>query len=271
MTDRMLKSFIYLNEAALADYVSGLEGGLRGPVSRRSMTTGSADGGVDMKVAKAGVARNKESEESSTITDTPQARFNRFLGLVNQDPEAVGWLEVMDPGVDLPKANVGITINVECEIYVPDAVNAIEQIGELSKMLDTMDSLLPYANVFGLDTTGLPTEAEREAVKGFTALQDLTGGKTVMVGDLDDTNWRIAGQVLPQHLRGEIDGRATVVGKITAAWPKGKWKPMLALPGTSLIPREQRRQMERQGPGPGEEQNFLEGPAVMLDVLAIYR
>ena len=267
----MLKTFLYLNEQALADYVSGLEGGMRGPVSKRSLVTGSVDGGVDAKVMKAGGSRGKEDEESLTITDTPQARFNRFLGLVNEDPEGVGWLEVMDPDTDLASVNVGMTVNVEAEIYVPDAINALSQAGDLSAMVETMETLLPMAETLGLDTAGLPSAAERKAMGGFASLQSLTGGKTVMVGELMDSDWRVAGQLSSEHLRADIEGLATVVGKVSAKWPKGKWKPVLALPGTSFIPREQRRQMERQKPDPGQEDNFLEGPALMLDVLAIYR
>lgn len=243
----MLKSFLYLNEQALADYVSGLEGGMRGPVSKRRMVTGSVDGGLDAKVVRAGGNRGKEDEESVTITDTPQARFNRFLGLVADDPEGVGWLEVMDPDTDLASANVGMTINVEADIYVPDAINALSQAGDLSSMLGTMETLLPIAETLGLEMTGLPSATEREAMKNFGALQNLFDGKTVVVGDLADSDLRIAGQLSSEYLRGDIDGLATVVGKISTKWPKGKWKPVLALPGTSLIPREQRRQMERQG------------------------
>jgi len=39
----------------------------------------------------------------------------------------------------------------------------------------------------------------------------------------------------------------------------------------NLVPREERRRMERQAPEPGKESEYLSGPALMLDILAIYR
>ena len=39
----------------------------------------------------------------------------------------------------------------------------------------------------------------------------------------------------------------------------------------NLVPREERRKMERQAPAPGKESEYLSGPALMLDILAIYR
>ena len=56
-----------------------------------------------------------------------------------------------------------------------------------------------------------------------------------------------------------------------AVWQAGQWKPLLSLPGMNVLPREQRRKMEREGPESGQEASWLEGPAVMLDLLAIYR
>jgi hypothetical protein len=68
-----------------------------------------------------------------------------------------------------------------------------------------------------------------------------------------------------------FDGYAKVVGKVSTQWGKGQWKLLLALPGMDLLSRDKRREMERKGPNEGQEQNWLEGPAILLDVLTIYR
>lgn len=39
----------------------------------------------------------------------------------------------------------------------------------------------------------------------------------------------------------------------------------------NLLPREERRRLERQSPPTGKENEYLAGPALMLDILAIYR
>src|SRR5947207_1601526 len=116
----MLKRFLYIDAPTLTDYLSALEGGIRDTMSRRKLMSGTSEGGLDAKVLKGSLARNKEDEESVTLTDTPQARFDRLLTLVDADPEAVGWLEVMDPNENLPSAGIGAMISVECDIYIPD-------------------------------------------------------------------------------------------------------------------------------------------------------
>jgi hypothetical protein len=135
-----------------------------------------------------------------------------------------------------------------------------------------MDAVLPFAEILNLDTGNMPSKAEREAAKGLTgSFGDILGGKVVVVGEFDESDWKVAGQVSPDYVNGDLDGRVRVVGKIASRWSQGQWKPVMALPGTSLLPREQRRRMERMRPDPGQESSFLEGPAIMLDLLAIYR
>jgi hypothetical protein len=75
----------------------------------------------------------------------------------------------------------------------------------------------------------------------------------------------------PTNFDAENEGFARVVGKVSAQWDKGNWKPLLVLPGMNLLSREQRRAMQRRGPDEGQESSWLEGSAIMLDVLAIYR
>lgn len=61
------------------------------------------------------------------------------------------------------------------------------------------------------------------------------------------------------------------MGKVSTHWASVNWKPLLALLGMNLIPRGEQREMERKGPQAGQEQKWLEAPALMLDVLAVYR
>ncbi len=92
-----------------------------------------------------------------------------------------------------------------------------------------------------------------------------------MVGEDDDTEWRVAGRVLGEHLHGEIDGRARVIGKDEKVIRPGRWQPYLTFPGMKVLGREARRKMERQAPAAGDEGKYLGGPALMLDILAVYR
>ncbi len=95
---------------------------------------------------------------------------------------------------------------------------------------------------------------------------------SVFVGEDDESDWKVAGKLASEHLKdSEIDGYVRVVGKVAQRWPKNRWKPLLALPGASLLPRKERKALESKAPSEDDADQFLEGPAVMLDVLAIYR
>lgn len=267
----MLKRFLYLDQQALGDYLSALEGGTRAALERRTVVGGSAEGGVDARVVTGSVGKKRENEESLSLSDTPQARFERLLQLVNADPEAAAWIEVMDPAKDLEDVAIGAMIDLECDVYVPDIVRAMSTSypsGGISQALQQLDALLPFATALGLDTSGLPSKQERDAVAGFA--QNLSSD-IIAVGEPDSSDWHIAGQLTAEYINGDIEGVARVVGKVSAQWSSGQWKPLLALPGSSLLPRAQRRELERQRPSEGQDGNYLEGPALMLDILAIYR
>jgi len=264
----MLKRFLYLDDAAVTDYLSALEGGIRDSLQTKKVTGRSSEGGLDAKVLKAGLGRSHADEELLTLSDSPQARFERLLKLAKADPETAAWVEVLNPETDLADAGTGAMIDVECEIYVPDIIKALSSSGGITQALDALEALLPAAETFGFDTTGLPSKKEREGVKKFAAV---LGGNLVAVGELDESVWRLAGQLKAEFVNGDIEGRARMIGKISTRWAKGVWKPMLALPGSSLLPRAERRALEWKRPEEDDEQNYLEGPAIMLDILAIYR
>lgn len=265
----MLKRFLYLNTTALNDYLSALEGGTRADLTRRHLGAGKGEGSVDLKVVRGGGERRYEDEESLTLTDTPESQFERLVQLAQQDPERSGWVDVLDPDTQLASTGIGAMICTECDVYIPEIVRAFSASGGLVEALDTVENLMPFAAALGLDThSDLPSKHERDAIRGFSSK---LGGNLVAVGEYDMSPWKVVGEVDSVHLRDDIEGVAVIVGKVSKRWSPGQWKPVMALPGSSLLPRAQRREMERSKPNEGEEANYVEGPAVMLHVLAIYQ
>ena len=163
---------------------------------------------------------------------------------------------------------IGALVDIECEVYVPQVIQALSAQGGLTDALDTMDVLMPFADLFGLDTSNLPEPRQREAMR---TVSTRLAGDQVLVGERADSEWRVAGRLLSHHVRGDIEGVARVVGKVSAVWKVGTWKPLLSLPGLNLMSREQRRRLERTRPSESQQNSYLEGPAVMLDLLAVYR
>jgi hypothetical protein len=264
----VLRRFLYLDTDALSDYVSALEGGLRDGVVRRQSAGGKGRGGLDARFIQAGGERTREEEETVTLNETPQSRFDRLVVLAEEDQELSGWVEVFDPDTDLPGIGVGAMLSLECEIYVPDAVKVLTGATELNDALAMLDGLMPVADTLGLDTSKMPSEDQIAAIRSVAT--NVSAG-LVVVGEIDDSAFRIAGELKSNFVQGDLDGRVRLVGKVATQWPTGQWKPVLALPGSSLLPRQKRRELERTRPNPESQSQYLEGPALMLDVLAIYR
>lgn len=261
----MLRNFVYLDSKALSQYVTAIEGGQLTEAKKRSVRSGAATGGVDLKVARAEGKRASEDEDSRTFADSDEAKFDRLLAAAADNPDALGWIEVMEPDTDLAAASTGVMVHWECEIFVPDAVQILRQ---SAGAIGMMQNLLPAARSLGLDTTGLPTDAEMNSMADFINQIDV---RLVVVGEDDNTEWQVAGDLRDECLRGELEGRARLVGKVSKVIVQGKWKPFVSFPGMNLLPRKQRREMEQRPPEQGKEDEYLQGPALMLDVLAIYR
>jgi hypothetical protein len=264
----MLKNFLYLNEDSLAAYLSALEGGLRNSTERRTSTSSAFGGGINAKVVTGSADRNREDATTISVADTAQARFERLEEMATADVERSGWTSVVSPDDDLNDVGIGALIDIECEVYVPDMIRALSSTGGMTDALNMFDTLLPLADIFGLDTTKAPDSRQIAAVRSVVTN---LGSDQVLVGERDDTEWRVAGKLLATHLRAEIEGVARVIGKVSAIWKRGEWKPLLSLPGMNLIPREQRRKLEQERPDPEQADRWLEGPAVMFDLLAVYR
>lgn len=265
---RVLRRFIYLDRTALDQYVTALESGRTTESTTRLVRTGTGAGGFDAKLVSASGEKSREEEESRTLADTDEARFDRLLRAAASQPEALGWTEVMQPDTDLAGIGLGAMLAWECDLYISEIVQALARSGEALGAIGMMQNLLPMARRLGLDTEGLPNDEEMGAVSGFIGGMNAS---LLVVGEDDETDWRVAGQLNDASLHGDVEGRARVIGKVSKVVPLGRWKPYLTFPGMNLLPREQRRRMERQAPAAGKENEYLAGPALMLDILAIYR
>ncbi|GGM64788.1 DUF6414 family protein [Microbacterium saperdae] len=262
----MLKNFLYLNEAALSDYVSALEGGIRSAVGDRRTDSRGAHGKAGFGGFGGGGEAAHESEQTVSMKDTPPAQFERLMRLVSADPEAAGWVEVMDPDSEFPTLGTGSLIDVECDIQIPAFVSMLNR---GSGLVDTMKSLSALSDI-------IPNAANID-VSQLTMLETMTnllGDRLMIIGSPDSDAWRITGQLLPAHQRVEmedLEGDVRVVGKVKRRIHAGESHPLMALPGSSVMSREKRREIARKGPSSESDDSWVRGPALVLDILAIYR
>ncbi|WP_146362085.1 DUF6414 family protein [Arthrobacter yangruifuii] len=261
----MLKNFLYLNESALTDYLSALEGGSRTSIEDRDQRSGVGSGSatpgshVDGRYAR-------ENEKTVRMADTPPAQFERLITLVAADPELSGWVAVQDPDTEFPPLPLGALIHVECDIQVPSMIKAL---APKSGMLTAVKALSEIGSTIG---QSLPIDEGQLAM--VETLGNLMGGDLVVIGETDSDEWKVAGRLRDDHLRvsaEELDGSVHVVGKVSRRLVAGDHKPLLALPGLDILPRAKRREMEAKGPSGPADDSWLKGPALMIEILAIYR
>jgi hypothetical protein len=264
----MLRRFIYLDRDALRQYASMVGGGLATQSTRTESRSGHRTGGIDLKAASGEKGSSTEDAESRTLEDTDEARFDRLVVAASERPEALGWVEVINPDVDLEGIGIGAVVSWQCEVWVPPIVAALSAGGDFANALTLLRQISPAAKALGLPMDGLPPTDQLDAVEG--AIKSLDA-KTVIVGDDDETEWKVTATVESEWQSGEVDGHAYVVGKVRKVIPTGSWQPLVTLPGLNLLSREERRARAKKGPEQGKEAEYVAGPALVLDLLAVYR
>jgi len=90
MPKRVLRSFLYLDENIVDDYLAQFEGGLvEGPYTSKDTTTGVKGGGANIKIGiaagNASASSTSSSEISQTIRETPVAKFTRLYDFLSKD------------------------------------------------------------------------------------------------------------------------------------------------------------------------------------------
>lgn len=267
----MLRRFLYLNEQVVDSYLGVVEGGLSDELTRRSSTRGGRGGeaGLAFKGAGAKVTGEREhaQEEEQRVRDTPEQRFDRLLTAVERDPDEYSYEEVLDLQDAFQRLSVGTLITVDCEIEVPDMVRLLSQPEQLSQMVDMMETLRPLAQVFGSDVGELPTAEQTDAIRQVSRV---FRSDVVVVGEIDADTPRIAGKLEQPYVRELPEGEARVVGKVSRKWGSDESHSLVALPGASLLSRSQRRTNQKE-PSSEDDTNVLYGPALTLDIVAIYR
>lgn len=266
----MLKDFLYLNTDSLSQYVSQVEDGLR---SERGSTTGStksreAGVGGSLPVNAKG-ASDRSEEETISFSDTPHAQFERLLRAVQGSEDEFGWYDVVQPDTELQGLPIGSFLSFDADVYIPEMSKALSAAGDLKSTLSALEGMTRLMEGAGHAKPANMPDAGQLEMLGNVA--ELMAGTETMVGDFDSSDWKVTGTLEGRTPRDDFDGFAHVVGKVAGFISPGSSKPLFNLPGQQLLSRDQRRALERKGPGPGQEANWVAGPAVLLNILAIYR
>ncbi|WP_264631846.1 DUF6414 family protein [Microbacterium hydrothermale] len=261
----VLRNFLYLDERQLNQYISQMEDGLRRIASRSLSSEKGGGAELNAKFMKLGLNGKTADGESQEYADDGPARFERLLALVAGDEERFDWRDIEEDESLLEGMKAGHLITFGGELYESDLTKATSSTGVLG-MLPLLQTIAKMPGMTGgAELDQALSGGTLEAMQGFGQAMN---GKSILQGEIQDTDWRFVSLV---DSAVQVEGTAYVVGKISKVWGEGDWRLLPGTPMMAQLPRAKRREIERKGPDKGAEMMWMEGPAVELEILAIYR
>lgn len=258
--------FLYLDEGLLDQFVAQVEGGLFDDERQKLSSAGKAggSGGVNFAGVQLGASgeRTSQDEVERTVRQTPESRFGRLYSALVDSPvlsrfdgeDGPVWNEVQERTL----------VAADGEVEIPQIARAIG-------MADEIEPLLNLFKSFGVEGA---EDFDETKIKALASLDKVSGGKRLCVVTTHPDDPKFVGRMEARYIRRPLDdfeGEVTIVGRVLKKIPEGRTYPMLALPGLDLMPREQRRQLDRVKADDPENPAMLSGPAVTLSVLAVFR
>lgn len=188
----------------------------------------------------------------------------------------------MDPASDFAGAQVGEFIAWECDAYIPDISRILAPDGVVAKRLTFFADMLNAAlsgkalRIGDIDPATADAQQLTDMKAQVNAVNQLLKGvnaRRSVIGEDSDTDWKVFGAIDAEHLRVDDidDERLVIVGKIKRRLEKGRWRRLAELLNAEMPNRAERRRMEKEHPPQGKEAEYVAGPALELDVLAINR
>ena len=131
----------------------------------------------------------------------------------------------------------------------------------MHNQFDQFSQLMEPAKKLGFDLDGLPSQ---EDFANMSAMLKALSPGIVVIGEDEESDWKVAGHLdrkwaLPDV---EFDGFTRIIAKV-------RRRSIFNLPG-SMVDRKRRREMDKRLRESPIEGSVIEGPALMVDYLAIY-
>ncbi|NED34123.1 hypothetical protein [Streptomyces sp. SID8499] len=257
-----LPRFLYLDEKGLGEYLSVVEEGLSDESKRRRLLSAT---GVDSSALGESMNGDSSSEEERVVRETASQRFIRLVTALDTAAERWRYRDVADLAHSFDEIGITDLVQVQCEVEIPPFVQMFSQPDQLDGMVNMLEALRDMAPMMGEELDGLPGKKETKAIRDLSKAMK---SDVVVVGDQEEDGPKITGKLNKDYIRDAIEGEVFVLGKVAKKLKEGESHSLLAIPGASLMSRQQRRQAARQQQ---TDENTLAGPALTLDILAIYR
>jgi hypothetical protein len=282
----MLLEFVYLNKPTLKGFAAQVDGGLIVETKTRTSRKGGFGANVGVRWLSAKAEGSGEKEQSMTYSDAREAQFQRLLFHAHNDPDALAWIDIMDPDIDFQSAQVGGIVSWECDVDIPNVSRLLAKDGSGAQVIELVDALaegvadaglkvgeldggnLQPAQLAQLQMTRLQAQIAKRLIDRLNAKRAVTGGD-------NDTGWTVFGTLAGDHLNvDDIDAeRLIIVGKIKRVLQPGESRQILDVARLQQLMGNQLKSQKSAGeaPPPGKEHEYVQGPALELTILAIYR
>ncbi|MEU5223743.1 hypothetical protein AB0G55_13935 [Streptomyces toyocaensis] len=257
-----LPRFLYLDDKGLGEYLSVVEEGLS---DESKMRRSSSAGAISSAALGEPASSDSTSEEERVIRETASQRFIRLITALDAASSRWRYRDVEDLGEEFDTISVADIMQVQCEVEIPPFVRMFSQPDQLDDMVNMIEAFRAMAPMLGQDLEGMPGKKETKAFRDFGKAMK---SDVVIVGDQEDGGPQVTGKLHKDYIRDEIEGEVFILGKVAKRLKDGETHSLLAIPGASLMSRQQRRQAARQEQ---TDETTLVGPALTLDILAIYR
>ena len=287
-------NFVYLDKPTLAGYAAQVDGGLIAETKTRNAKAKSGEAGFGFKWLSAKLGTKSDDERSQTLSDAPEAQFQRLIAAGNVDPDAIAWNDILEPRTHFDSIQVGELIKWECDLDIPVANRLLEKGGsgtQLLTMVETMiDTLTTGGGVPGLPQQRSASPAQIAEMQGYQVqaafLKQAIDGVNVslsIVGGDRDTKWKVFGDLKLEHLlASDIDKeRLIIVGKVKRILAEGESRTVVTVAGFEQMANsfgmQSKPKPRADSEGEGEkireakESAIVRGPALELDILAICR
>lgn len=267
----MLKTFAYLDTDLLQQLIDQIDGGSLKQRSVEDSITSSKSGSGNLRFASGKIGQGNSLTTTQQFEMSPSAQFNRLHSYCEKNAEETGWEYIEDPAqFTLLHQNPGKLVESQVNISIPQAIKGIDEAAKYSSFLEDASAFKAYLTNWDEEEM----QKDLEQARLLQRFQQYLQGKLIVEADFTNgVNAKYVGKLNKKFIKNEDelenDGY-TIIGKVKDTWGKGEWRQPLLLSVMNVFNREDRRKIMGTKPNKGDESNFIEGPAALLQILAIY-
>lgn len=277
MAKHNLRSFLYLDENIVDDYLSQLEGGIiEGPYTTKDTTTGSKEGGGGLKIGvlegSGKGASSLSSEIAQTIRETPVAKFSRLYKLLEKE-EAIQPLNGFDLDV-YNQIELGEIVEVHGDAKLPQWEHLTKAISDFSGLIEVMRAV-------GQDP--LADNDSNQAYQGFSALiaKKAQEDTELIIAPIGSPKFKFVAKLDKTRIlrrKEELETEVTILGKVRRKLAEGETIDIFRI-APRLNRLENLNRVQRRAINKGKVKmpstdtpmdEVVKYPAIQLQPIAIY-